>query len=172
ATTEAKQRRTEVEQLRETRDGLLKRNGELTNEKESLNDKLAQTENSLELATSRNTQLAETLDGLQKFVVKRVGAMPSAAELRDAGEQPPPPDVEGIVTGLDQGGQYVQISLGEDDGLRKGHVLNVWRYTPEATFLGKIKVSAIQANTAVAKPISVKGRIQENDRVGARVVSQ
>jgi predicted nucleic acid-binding Zn-ribbon protein len=84
-----------------------------------------------------------------------------------------PPRVEGIILASRASG-LVEISLGYDDGLEKGHALDVYRQGPsqaENKYLGKIEVVETQADRAVARvlPNFRKGTIQKEDRVSTRL---
>lgn len=168
---EQSQRTQEVVQLRTTRDELLKVKADLVTEKVNLQDQLAQTQNDLNSALARNKQLDERLQQLSQYVVRKVGFMPDDVELARAGEgPPPPPDVKGIVTSVDPTGRFIELSIGEDDGIRKGQTLQVWRTAPEPKYLGKVKIFTTQATKSVAKPVTISGLIQEKDEVGPRIL--
>lgn len=170
STIEQRQRLAEVEKLRQDRDALIQKNADLVNKNTSLQDQLNQANNTLALANSRNEQVVDRIRQLEGYIVKTRGSVPEEAELKTGQDVPPPPNVEGIVTKVDKNGKFLQISLGEDDGIRKGQVLEVWRTKPEPKYLGRIQVNLTDPTTAVAKPLSISGLIQENDRVGARIL--
>ncbi len=84
-----------------------------------------------------------------------------------------PPRVEGIILASRANG-LVEISLGYDDGLEKGHALDVYRQgaaQAENKYLGKIEVVETQADRAIARvlPNFRKGTIQKEDRVATRL---
>ncbi len=67
----------------------------------------------------------------------------------------PPPPVDGRImeVSLDEAGRpkLVQISLGEDDGLQDGHVLDVYRIVNgETLYIGQIKITSTLPDRAVA----------------------
>lgn len=169
-TTEQVQRQKEVEALRAIRDEFLTKNSDLVAKNTDLQDQNAQFKNDLELLTARNEELDTRLRQLSEYVVRRQGSMPEEAELVSGGEVPPPPNVDGVVRKVDPTGQYIEISLGEDDGIRKGQILETWRTKPYGKYLGRIRIVQTQATTSVAKPISVTGLIQENDQVGPKII--
>jgi hypothetical protein len=169
-TTEQVQRQKEVEALRAIRDEFLTKNSDLVAKNTDLQDQNAQFKNDLELLTARNEELDTRLRQLSEYVVRRQGSMPEEAELVSGGEVPPPPNVDGVVRKVDPTGQYIEISLGEDDGIRKGQILETWRTKPYGKYLGRIRIVQTQATTSVAKPISVTGLIQENVEVGPKII--
>ncbi len=112
-------------------------------------------------ATLTSEQLAEAMEVLRKF---KLSAEPE--KYRDT----PTKGVTGIVTAALAGG-YIQVSLGEDDGLLVGHRLDAYR---DSTYLGKIEVIQTRPDQAVCKvlPEFRKGIIQVNDRVSTGLQSQ
>lgn len=170
STTEQGTRRDEVAKLRQTREELVKKSNDLTAANSKLQDQLIETKNELKLTTTRNEQLLNRVKELEGYVVRFKGSVPDEAELRTGQDVPPPPNVEGIVTKVDGSGKFVQISLGEDDGIHKGQVLEVYRLKPEQKYLGQVRIDLTDATTAVAKPVKMFGLIQENDRVSPRIL--
>lgn len=77
----------------------------------------------------------------------------------------PPKGLVGIVLAVKD--SLIEISLGSDDGVQKGHRLDVLR---DSTRLGKIEVIAIKPDKAVCKVLLDfrKGVIEVSDRVVAR----
>jgi hypothetical protein len=81
------------------------------------------------------------------------------------------PKVEGKVTALAQGGS-IEVSIGADDGLRKGSHLEVYRTgNGQSTYLGRIEVIQTEPDKAVCKimPEYRKGAMQPNDRVASKL---
>lgn len=169
ATTEQVQRQKEVEALRALRDEYLKKNSDLITKNTDLTDQAAQLKNELELTTNRLEELDNRHKQLSEYVVRRQGTLPDETQLATGGDAPPPPNVEGVVLRVDPTGKYLEISIGDDDGIKKDQVLEVWRTKPTGKYLGQIKITKTQATTAIAKPVSVTGLIQENDQVGPRI---
>jgi len=83
-----------------------------------------------------------------------------------------PPKVDGYVKASTTDG-LVEISLGSDDGLTRGHTLEVYR--PGATagatkYLGRIEILQTKADVSVGKVIPQyrRGNIEKDDRVATR----
>ena len=76
------------------------------------------------------------------------------------------PTLDGLVLAANKDG-LVEISLGSDDGLERGHTLEVFR---GARYLGRIEVFQTQPDKAVAKvlPQFRKGPIEKDDHVATR----
>jgi len=73
-----------------------------------------------------------------------------------------PPKVEGIVKDVEK--DFVEISIGADDGLKVGHALDVYRGNQ---YLGRIVIKKTQPDEAVGQIIKElqRGQIKRNDRV-------
>lgn len=114
------------------------------------------------------------LDQTNKKLVQDNSALSLA--LQDANiqlDRNGPPRVDGIILASNVNG-YVEISIGSDDGLERGHELDVYRMGPslaENKYLGKIRVVQTQADRSVAQVLANfrKGTIQKEDRVSTRL---
>jgi hypothetical protein len=75
-----------------------------------------------------------------------------------------PPQRNGTILAVNRPNLLVELSLGHDDGLRPGHLLDVTR---SGRYVGKVRVRNADPNRAVAEilPDYIQGIIQENDRV-------
>ncbi len=73
-----------------------------------------------------------------------------------------PPELDGRVIAIQK--DLLQISLGQDDGLRVGHQLDVYR---GALYLGRVKIRETQPSSAVCEilPEYQKGQIRKDDNV-------
>jgi SMC interacting uncharacterized protein involved in chromosome segregation len=69
------------------------------------------------------------------------------------------------------GGNLVELDIGSDDGLMKGHKLEVYREANGGIYLGRVEVIETAPEKAVAKilPEYRKGTIQEGDRVASKL---
>lgn len=125
-----------------------------------LTDKLFQSQGEEDRLKAKNLELLEQV-GRQKLVLDR----------HSLNEFEPvdgiPPKMDGIVLAINDEG-FVEISLGADDGLRKGHTLEVYRANK---YLGRIEVIDSAPDKAVAKivPQYRQGNIQKEDRVATRL---
>lgn len=66
------------------------------------------------------------------------------------------------------GKDLIEISLGSDDGLRKGHTVEVFR---GSSYLGRARIVKTGPSQAVAEMLKEyqKGFIQKGDRVATRL---
>lgn len=129
-----------------------------------LADSLNQSKAAAELLKKRNLQLTDQL-------AQAKGVLSA----HDLDENEPidgvPPKVDGIVTAVGGDGM-IEVSLGEDDGLRKGNTLEVFRHAGTVSkYLGRIQVVRTSPDKAVGKilPEFRKGNIQKEDRVATRL---
>ncbi|MEM1068709.1 MAG: hypothetical protein AAGG48_29770 [Planctomycetota bacterium] len=75
-----------------------------------------------------------------------------------------PPERNGNILQIDRPTSLVLVSIGYDEGLRKGHFLEVTR---KGRYVGKLKVKNIEPDRAVAEILKdySEGILQEGDRV-------
>jgi predicted nucleic acid-binding Zn-ribbon protein len=125
-----------------------------------LTDKVLQSQTELDRLQNTNLQLVEQTGRLKK-VVDRHGLNEFESE------DNLPPKVDGVVTDVGPDG-LIEISIGSDDGVRRGHRLEVYRAN---RYLGKIEIVKASPDKAVAKvlPEFRQGSIQEKDRVATRL---
>jgi hypothetical protein len=85
---------------------------------------------------------------------------------------PPPDDVRGRVTAVNERDGLVTINLGSDAGLSKGHTLFLYRLKPRPTYLGTLRIDDVKPNEAVGKPFisgAFGARIQKDDEVASKI---
>jgi hypothetical protein len=75
-----------------------------------------------------------------------------------------PPQINGTVLVINRPRNLVELSIGQDDGLRQGHMLEVTR---KARYVGKVRVISTEPDRSVAEilPDYSEGILQEGDRV-------
>ncbi|MBL9123833.1 MAG: hypothetical protein JNG90_09390 [Planctomycetaceae bacterium] len=129
-----------------------------------LADELNQNKAASDLLKKRNVQLTDQLAQARAVL-----------ESHDLDENQPidgiPPKVDGVVLAVGNDGM-IEVSLGADDGLRKGNTLEVFRHAGTVSkYLGRIQVVRTSPDKAVGKimPEFRKGNIQKEDRVATRL---
>lgn len=129
-----------------------------------LTDELNERRNDLKLLQARNMTLLE-----------QTARMGTVLERHSLDEFEPvdglPPRVDGKILARGARG-LVEISIGSDDGLRKGHMLEVFRLRGSTSkYLGRIEVLNTEPDRAVAKVIPEfrKAAFQKEDRVATRL---
>ncbi len=133
----------------------------------TLTDELNQTLQQLETLKEQSVRLAQELANA-KSVLQKFGLKPHPELYQDV-----PPEVDGIILATTAAG-HVEISIGADDGLVKGHKLEVYRVAPEqSTYLGRIEVLETSPDRAVCRiiPEYRKGEMQRGDRVASKILN-
>ncbi|MEN6452257.1 MAG: hypothetical protein ABFC96_17335 [Thermoguttaceae bacterium] len=125
-------------------------------------DELNQARNDLEQLRNRSIELAKDL-AKYKDVNRWVGAPSPDSPYQVKA----PPRVEGNVMAV-RGQNLIEISIGSDQGIRKGHQLQVYR---KGTYVGRVEVVKVAATSAVCKvdPLYQNSNVVEGDRVASRI---
>ncbi len=157
--TELEKRRAEIDQARQDRDKHFQRVVELT-------DQLNQDANERKL-------LQDRLSGLTADFAKAKEALDilNIKDWRGQGwKDKRPPDVDGRVLAV-RGSGLIEISIGSDSGLRKGHRLKLVRYGEGGnSYVGEAEVVETYPDRSVCK---VDPKFQNSDvRTGDRVFSE
>jgi uncharacterized protein YhaN len=82
-----------------------------------------------------------------------------------------PPKLEGIVRATLEHG-LVEISLGSDQGLRKGHTLEIYRTSGgQSTYVGRVEVVQVNPDRSVCKmdPKFQNSQVMVGDRVASKI---
>jgi hypothetical protein len=121
------------------------------------------------LRTQIKTQQAELVRLMTRDIVKPPAAKPAA-------DNPPPkiedlpPRVDGVIRAI--AGEMIEISLGSDDGLKKGHRLDIYRVVgDQGVYVGRMELVKTGATASVGKmvPDFQKKEPQKGDRVATRM---
>lgn len=170
---EADNREKETEVLRKQNTDLQKRLDEANAELNTTRDVVFNTEVQLRQIQDRFDKLQVVRAFLEK-IVKRYNLPTDPAIVE--GMETPPPLVEGLVEEVQKGKtnrtQFVVITIGEDDGLRVGNVLEVLRIDPrKSLYLGQVRVIDVEADRAVCEVIKAGdiGDIEVGDNVTTRL---
>ncbi len=113
-----------------------------------------------------------------KKIIANLGVDPNDPAI--AGMQSPPPSVEGLIINTKKdkrnGTKFVEVSLGSDDGLSKGHQLFVYRFGTKENgnrpkYLGKIELVYVDPDKAVGTVIDAakNGVIEKGDHVNSKL---
>ena len=150
-----KQLTTEVEGLRVDINDAQQRTDTFFAQILTLTDEVNHLKSLKTQAQERESQLRNQIGRLSS-VVQRNGL----DEFTDVLDKPPALDGRVIAIQKD----LLQISLGQDDGLRIGHRLDVYR---GAVYLGRVQIRETQPSSAVCEiiPEYQKGQIRKDDNV-------
>lgn len=160
ATGERDQLRKDLAEARKQREEEFRKAVELT-------DALHQNANDLTTLKQRNTTLVQDLQKYKDLLARQGMTQDIDVLLRKL-----PPAVGGEVTMAGGSGGLIEISLGSDDGLKKGDRLEVYRTgAAGSTYLGKVEVVEAVPERSVCKiiPEYQKGAIQKGDRVASKL---
>lgn len=152
---------TEVERLRNDIKSAQDNRDKSVNELVALQEMLNSTEGILQTEKEKYAALREENESRKK-VMDRLNVTVNTPV------DGIPPKVDGFVTAVSRN-DLLEISIGADDGLREGHMLDVYR---DATYLGRIIVRKTQPDRAVAEVIKEyrKGTIKKGDRVATKLI--
>lgn len=172
---EADSRRQEALLLRELNKQLLESRNLLATDLGKTQDELKSLQINMEAAVGKNSELirqnAQMVQALARHKI-------SVDDLADAAA--PTPRVNGEVVSIQatrssSGAEMVEISLGSDDLLRKGHQLTVYRSAADANgtpkYLGKIQIIRTMPDRAVGVVVerAGNGTLKSGDKVTSRL---
>lgn len=168
---------TNTETLRQNTEELSR----LTTEVGGLRDEIRVAQQDRDVKFATVIALTDNISGLQGQLMtfreqdvalrERVSRMKLVMDAHELTEFTPvvdiPPRVDGIVTKVGEK-VLIEISIGKDDGLRKGHTLEVFRAN---AYLGRVVVKSLQPDRAVCEilPEYRKGIIKRGDRVATKL---
>lgn len=132
-------------------------------------DDLNQSQMEVKTLQNRNATLVADM-AKAKEVLRKFGMKEDPAAYADK----PPYALNGVILAALDGGT-IEISIGSDDGLLKGHRLQVYRSAEGINrYLGEVEVIDVAPDKAVCKvvPGMQKGAIQVHDRVTSQLASK
>ena len=172
AEKEALARREESMQLREQNRSL----------HTSLDEALAKARTLEDQVYNKDLMISQ-MDTKQKGILEEMASLERIIKLNDLETDPnaykdlqdPPPDVTGVVLAKRAGqtgrSDLVEISLGSDDGLNRGHDLYVYRNQGDGKYLGRITIVFVTPDRAVGALMdkSRNGIIEKGDYVTTKL---
>jgi hypothetical protein len=169
---ESRARRDEAVSMRQINAELHKTRDEQITLAHQYADKIVNLEQQSKAMTEKHNKLLNDYAILQKFIrIKGFDSDPREV----AGLAEPAPIVNGVVLSTKKGGRngsdLVEISLGSDAGLAKGHELFVYRPDGKGKYLGKIRLDYVDYRTAVGVVVqsTKNGQIQKGDDVTTKL---
>lgn len=124
----------------------------------------------------RNEELLRQVAELSRKMAEKEAGPGITAVSRDPNQaNPPGVDVKGVVEKVfPEDKSLVQISLGSDQGVNKGHTLEVYRLSPRPEYLGMIRIVETYHQKAIGRLVrngSTSGRngLLEGDQVASRI---
>ncbi len=170
ATSEAAERAKEATTLRTVNKKLHDTIDELTVSLRQLEDEVFSKNVTVRSIQQKHTKILGRL-ALAERALRHHNIDPQ--DVRD--ESAPPPIVEGYVLATrktdDSATEFIEISLGSDDGVAKGHNLYIYRSEGTGKYLGKIQLVLVTPDRAVGTVIDKAkiGIIQRGDNVTTKL---
>jgi len=166
---ELKRHQEDNKNLRKILDDETKRNIQLVKEKNDLRDQFVIASVNARSLKTRNEQLEEELQRVAKDLLRAQNSRRPVTGTGSGGPNNPPPDqIEGLVSYVDPRGDLVTLTIGSDSGLLKDHTLEVFGLNGRTGYRGKIKLVSVSAKSAVGE---VMGKLQSKIQVGDTVAS-
>ncbi len=166
---ESRARREEAVSLRDINAQLHQSRDQLITQNREQAEKIVNLDQASKTMVAKHNDLLNQYAVLQKFIRVK-GFDPDPKEL--AGLVEPPPVLETVVNSTKKGGRngqdLVEIDMGSDVGLAKGHKLFVYR---GPKYLGSIRLEMVDYRTAVGVVISStkNGEIRRGDNVTTKL---
>lgn len=163
-------RQAEVKLVREKYKLALEDRDKEYKQKADLEDKIFEQNTKIERLMAQNKTLLATNQQFKDVLISK--GFPTEIEEYQKSKAPPPKvfgEVLEARKSKDGGDMLLSISLGENDGLSKGHVLFVYRKGDSPKFLGKARVLDIQADTAVLTLFQNSGLVEKGDHVATKL---
>jgi hypothetical protein len=157
---------TETEKLRAQKSAVEKQANEFKLQHADLTDKIRELERQIQSLDTNNKDLRDRVNRFSS-ALRDNGLSDDVSRYRGLES---PPAVEGEVSRVDPRNDRMEITIGSDDGLVVGHELLLYRLSPQPEYLGKVRISAVDPDKAVAKVVgrTVQGKkIREGDIVSS-----
>jgi len=173
AQEDAKARRAEALTLQELNKSLAAAKDAEFRAKTQLEDEVFELKVERERLKSENIALLRTNKKLTEVLV--ANNLPTEIDDYEKRTNPPPANLRGVVMRAQKAKsgniELVEISLGSDDGLTKGHELHVYRTGTDTRYLGKIQIVYTEPDKAVGTVVTAakNGIIQEGDNVTTKL---
>jgi hypothetical protein len=160
--------RKETDLLRQQKSEVEKQANEYKLKQTELNDQIRDLARNLGSATNSGNDLRDRVARLQTLLRSK-GLSDDISQIRGIENAPP---VRGAVLRVNPRNDQIEISIGSDDGLVVGHELFLYRTLPRPEYLGKVRITDVDPDQAVARVINhtVQGRkIKEGDIVSSTI---
>ena len=169
---EAEERRKEAEMLRKENERLIAVTGDQAKQLRNKEDEIFTSEQASAAKAKKHLSLLRENKDLKDFIAS-IDKQFDPEEIKAGKTQPPV--VTGVVVDVrkNKRGQIemVEISLGSDDGLARGHSLSIYRTNGKGKYLGEIKMVYITPDRSVGMIIdrAKTGIIQKGDNVTTKL---
>lgn len=163
-------RQNEVKILREKLKLALEDRDAQYKAKAALEDKIFEQETKIDRLTTQNKGLLVVNQQYRDVLIAR-GLPQEIEEYLKA--KAPPPKVDGVVLEARKdkngGKMLLEISIGSNDGLTTGNVLQVYRTGAKNKYLGKARILEVSADVAVCELYESSGLVAKGDYVTTKL---
>lgn len=170
---EVERRQQDVEKMRGTLKEEMDKNIKLVQEKNDLMQRTTAAEIQARTLQNINGRLENQLQEMARDIAKFRSTLGSATTVNKTDKNPPTEYVDGLVKAVDPGGQLINITLGSDAGLVRGHTLELYRVNQnnpqQSRYLGTLRILNVTPHEAVATPM---GKLNVPAQVGDVVASR
>lgn len=162
-------RSSELEKVRLDLEEAIKARQEMFNDRTKMFELKTQAEIQVIALKNRSGDMEKEIKrlSLENKRLKDSGGSDKGSTIVAGKRNPPGAPLEGKVLRADASG-LVQISLGSDFGLERGHTLELFRLSPPK-YIGVVKVIEVNSKDAVAQPV---GALNDRPLAGDSVASQ
>ena len=159
----------ELEKVRTDLEEAIKARQEMFNDRTKMFELKTQAEIQVIALKNRSGDMEKEIKrlSLENKRLKDSGGSDKGPATAGGKRNPPGVPLEGKVLRADSSG-LVQISLGSDFGLERGHTLELFRLSPPK-YIGMVKVIEVNSKDAVAQPV---GALNDRPLAGDSVASQ
>jgi hypothetical protein len=162
---------TNATDFRKERDTLRQQVREAQQDRDKHFKEMMRLTDELNQAANEKDKLKDRNDELTKDLVKADQLLRKFGLDKNKDYSGVPPIVEGVVTAT-PGAGLIEISIGADQGLIKGHRLEIYRTTGgQSTYVGRVEVVSTAPDRAVCKidPKFQNSNVMVGDRVASKI---
>ena len=159
----------EAQQLREQFQAAQKVANDYAARQTELDEQIFLLERQLNTATQNNEDLRNALADYQNYLESRgLPSDPDQVRLAAQGTLVSP-DIEGRV--LRVANDYLEVSIGSDDGVKTGQEYYVFRTGDSPQYIGKIRITLTEADKAVGRLVfsNLGRKVMEGDSVAGKI---
>jgi len=176
AKAEADSRQKQFELLSDTLKKEQSANIELAKQRDDMRQREVAAQIEAKNLRDRFVQMEKQLrDVTKQLETAKVSTTPAGTRLASK-DNPPPEHVEGVIKAADPSG-LLRLSIGADQGLQRGHTLQVFRLNlqspGESKYLGSIRVLEVSNHESVGEPVrALADRAKPGDRVASKILDR
>jgi hypothetical protein len=171
ATTEIQKSRQDLDKMRATLQEEINKNNDLVKQANEEHDKAVAAGIQMKAVQDTNLRLEAQMRQMAEDMARLKAGPATGTTVAKSTQNPPPEDVEGLIDRVDRSG-LMQLTIGSDAGLAKGHTLFAYRLSPvpaQSKYLGPVRVVEVTPNSAIVEPVK---RLTDTPKAGDHVASK